>query len=103
MLASSVTALVLVLVGWSLLREEQQRTAAAQDRAEQTRQRAEKSEADAARLRAQAQQNFETARRAVDELFTRRDDRASSEDQLRLQLLEEARKFHERQKNERDR
>src|SRR5438067_142004 len=68
--ASALTALPLFFIGRALLREEQGQTAVARDRAEQALRRAERSEAEAARVRARAEENFRTARRAVDDYLT---------------------------------
>ena len=101
LIASALTALVLLAVGWALLRAERQQTAAARERAEQAVRRAEAGEAEAARLRDRAEHNLLLARRAVDEYLTavaEREGANAGPERLRKQLLEEARKFREQSK-----
>src|SRR5262245_60080436 len=68
--ASALTVPILVPLGWILLRQEQQQAAADRDLAAQAVLRAEKGEAEAAKYKAQAEHNFQLARRAVDEYLT---------------------------------
>src|SRR5262245_8142035 len=97
--ASALTAAVLVPLGWVLLRQEQQQAVADRNLAAQAVLRAEKGEAEAAKYKAQTEHNFRLARRAVDEYLTVvAGEVAAAPEQLRKQLLEEAKKFREQQK-----
>jgi hypothetical protein len=90
--AAALTALALVPPGVAWLRAERENAAAA-------REQAERSEAEAARLRGQAEQNYQLARRAVDDLFTAvAAEKLEPLDATRKKLLEEAKKLYERAK-----
>jgi hypothetical protein len=61
--------------------------------------RADKGEAEVAKYKAQAEANFQLARRAVDEYLTvLASEELAAPEQLRKQLLEEAKKFRDQQK-----
>jgi hypothetical protein len=95
--ASALTVTVLVPLGWALLRQEQQQAAADRNLAAQAVLRAEQGETEAAKYKAQAEHNFQLARRAVDEYLSVLA-REETPEGLRKQLLEAAKKFRDQQK-----